>query len=83
MQRFVFRVLSFKEACGGMNITVSVINKHEKKDAYKIKPATAKVNGPTRKHDTPKGAALLGERTTARTAAFTDMCINLPCQKKN
>ena len=39
------------------------------------------VNAPTRKHNTPRGAALPGERTTARTAVFTGMCINLPCQK--
>ena len=34
------------------------------------------------KHNTPRGLALPGERTAARTAVFTGMCINLPCQKK-
>ena len=32
--------------------------------------------------NTPRGAALPRERTTARTAEFTGMCIDLPCQKK-
>ena len=37
---------------------------------------------PTHKHNTPRGAALSGERTTARTAVFNGMCIDLPRQKK-
>ena len=44
--------------------------------------APKKVNAPTRKHNTPRGAALPGERTTARTAVFTGMCMDLLCQKK-
>ena len=43
---------------------------------------SSKVNAPARKHNTPRGAALPGERTTARAAVFTGMCINTPCQKK-
>ena len=31
-------------------------------------------------NNNPRGAALPGERTTARTAVFTGMCINLLCQ---
>ena len=40
-------------------------------------------NALTRKHNTPRGAALPGERTTAWTAfhVFTGMCINIPCHK--
>ena len=41
-----------------------------------------KVNARTRKHNTARGATLLGERTTAQTAVFTGMRIYLPCQKE-
>ena len=41
-----------------------------------------KVNAPTREHNTPRGAALPGERTAARLAVFTGMYTNLPCQEK-
>ena len=33
-------------------------------------------------HNTSRRATVPGERTTARTAVFTGMCIDLPCPKK-
>ena len=41
-----------------------------------------KVSAPSRKHSTPRGAALLGERKTTRTAVFTGMSIYVPYQKR-